>query len=177
MEVKPGYKQTEVGVIPEEWDAGGLSRFWSVTDCKHMTAEFIRNGFPVASIREVQSRFIDLTNAKQTTKHFYNLLIEGGRKPQPGDLILAATQRLARLLRSRSGIRLLRWAKTFVCCERNHRIFPQSSFKQFFGRLLLGTSFPTSWLVRHSSGLTSNRFEIFPCRCRGRPNNVQLAGC
>ena len=21
MEVKPGYKQTEVGVIPEEWDA------------------------------------------------------------------------------------------------------------------------------------------------------------
>ncbi len=89
MELKPGYKQTEVGVIPEEWDSGSLSRFWSVIDCKHVTAEFVQVGYPIASIREVQSRFVDLTSAKQTTHHFYNLLIEGGRKPQPGDLILS----------------------------------------------------------------------------------------
>jgi len=89
MEVKPGYKQTDVGVIPEEWDAGGLGRFWSVTDCKHVTAKFIPEGFPVASIKEVQSRFVDLTNARQTNQQFYNLLIEGGRRPQPGDLIIS----------------------------------------------------------------------------------------
>ena len=87
--MKPGYKQTEVGVIPEDWEADGLGRFWSVTDCKHVTAKFISQGFPLASIREVQSHFIDLTNAKQTTAKFYNLLIEGGRKPCPGDLILS----------------------------------------------------------------------------------------
>ena len=84
-----GYKQTEVGVIPEDWDAGCLGRFWSVTDCKHVTAQFVANGFPLASIREVQSRFIDLANAKQTTQEFYLLLIEGGRKPRIGDLILS----------------------------------------------------------------------------------------
>jgi len=89
MELKPGYKLTEVGVIPEDWDAGNLGRFWSVTDCKHLTAEFVLSGIPIASIREVQSRFVDLTNAKQTTLRFYNLLVEGGRKPQPGDLILS----------------------------------------------------------------------------------------
>ena len=89
MEVRPGYKQTEVGVIPEEWEAGDLGCFWSVTDCKHVTAKFVPQGFPIASIREVQSRFVDLTNAKQTTSHFYNLLIEGGRKPRSGDLILS----------------------------------------------------------------------------------------
>jgi type I restriction enzyme S subunit len=89
MEVKPGYKQTEVGVIPENWDAGGLGRFWSVTDCKHVTAEFVPHGFPLASIKEVQSRFVELTNAKQTTNYFYSLLIDGGRKPCPGDLILS----------------------------------------------------------------------------------------
>ncbi len=87
--MKPGYKQTEVGIIPEEWDADNLGRFWGVTDCKHVTAQFVPQGFPLASIREVQSRFVDLTNAKQTTAHFYNLLIEGGRKPRPGDLILS----------------------------------------------------------------------------------------
>lgn len=89
MAVKPGYKESEVGVIPEEWDAGGLGRFWSVTDCKHVTAQFVHQGFPLASIREVQSRFVDLTNAKQTTASFYKLLIEGGRKPRPGDMLLS----------------------------------------------------------------------------------------
>ena len=89
MEVRPGFKKTEVGAIPDIWEAGGLGRFWSVTDCKHVTAQFVAQGFPLASIREVQSRFVDLTSAKQTTAQFYNVLIEGGRKPRPGDLILS----------------------------------------------------------------------------------------
>jgi type I restriction enzyme S subunit len=89
VEVKPRYKLTKIGVIPEEWEADGLGCFWSVTDCKHATAEFVPRGFPIASIREVQSRFVDLTSAKQTTPRFYNLLIEGGRKPRPGDMILS----------------------------------------------------------------------------------------
>ena len=87
--VPGGYKQTEVGVIPEDWEADNLGRFWGLTDCKHVTAPFVPQGFPLASIREVQSRFVDLTNAKQTTKTFYKLLIEGGRKPQAEDLILS----------------------------------------------------------------------------------------
>jgi type I restriction enzyme S subunit len=89
MEVKAGYKQTDVGVIPAEWDAGSLNKFWAVIDCKHLTAEFVENGIPVASIGEVQNRFVDLTNANQTTEQFYYQLIEGGRKPQPGNLILS----------------------------------------------------------------------------------------
>ena len=44
MEVRPGYKQTEVGVIPENWDVDCLGRFWNVTDCKHVTAKFISSG-------------------------------------------------------------------------------------------------------------------------------------
>jgi len=87
--VPPGYKQTEVGVIPEEWEVGPLGQFWNLTDCKHVTAKFINNGFPLASIKEVQSRFVDLSGAKQTTEQYYSLLIEGGRKPHVGDLILS----------------------------------------------------------------------------------------
>jgi len=83
------YKQTEVGVIPDDWLCDGLDKFWTVTDCKHVTAQFIRSGFPVASIKEVQSRYVDLSNANQTTDIYYKKLIEGGRKPQAGDLILS----------------------------------------------------------------------------------------
>jgi type I restriction enzyme S subunit len=89
MEVKPGFQQTEVGVIPEEWDVDSLGCFWNVTDCKHVTAQFVNAGYPIASIMEVQSRFVDLAGAKQTTEQFYKLLIEGGRKPRTGDLILS----------------------------------------------------------------------------------------
>jgi len=87
--VPHGYKQTEVGVIPQDWQIDSLKRFWVVTDCKHITAEFVSNGIPVASIREVQSYFVELKNAKQTTEFYYLELIEGGRKPQTGDLIFS----------------------------------------------------------------------------------------
>ena len=89
LSVPEGYKLTEVGVIPRDWGAGNLGEFWSVTDCKHVTAEFVSVGIPLASIKEVQSRFVDLKNAKQTTASYYSLLIEGGRKPQNGDLIMS----------------------------------------------------------------------------------------
>jgi type I restriction enzyme, S subunit len=84
-----GYQQSSIGLIPEDWEVGYLDQFWSVIDCKHITAKFVGNGFPVASIREVQSRFVNLTYAKQTTEHFFHHLTDGGRKPLAGDLILS----------------------------------------------------------------------------------------
>ena len=78
-----------LGKVPAHWEVTALKRFWAVTDCKHVTAEFVETGFPLASIREVQSRYVDLREAKQTSQHFYDLLIEGGRKPQSGDLVFS----------------------------------------------------------------------------------------
>lgn len=87
--VEQGFKQTELGLLPENWRVGPLHQYWTVTDCKHVTAEFVTVGIPVASIREVQTRFVDLSAANQTTSHFHRLLIEGGREPKAGDLILS----------------------------------------------------------------------------------------
>lgn len=78
-----------LGDVPEHWEIGPLKRFWSVTDCKHVTAEFVDDGIPLASIREVQNRWVALEDAKCTTEHFFELLIEGGRQPLPGDLIFS----------------------------------------------------------------------------------------
>jgi type I restriction enzyme S subunit len=78
-----------LGVTPSHWKVAALKRFWTVTDCKHLTAEYVDEGFPLASIREVQSRYVTLAEAKLTTTHFYEQLIEGGRKPMPGDLIFS----------------------------------------------------------------------------------------
>lgn len=78
-----------LGEVPAHWEISSLKRYWSVTDCKHITADFVEDGVPLASIREVQSKFLDLTSAKQTTSIFYTQLIEGDRKPLRGDLIFS----------------------------------------------------------------------------------------
>ncbi|MEG4109549.1 restriction endonuclease subunit S [Microcoleus sp. S13_C5] len=87
--IPKGYQQTALGLTPQDWNIGNFQQFWTVTDCKHLTAKFVDVGIPVASIREVQSRFVELENAKKTTENYYLALIEGGRKPQLGDLIFS----------------------------------------------------------------------------------------
>ncbi len=75
--------------IPAGWVALQLKHACIVRDCKHVTAKFVDDGFPVASIREVQSRYVDLTVAKRTTTSYYMQLIEGGRRPHTGDLLFS----------------------------------------------------------------------------------------
>lgn len=75
--------------VPSGWALTPLKHVCFVRDCKHVTAEFVADGFPLASIREVQSRYVDVSDAKKTTEAFYNLLNEGGRRPQAGDLIFS----------------------------------------------------------------------------------------
>jgi type I restriction enzyme S subunit len=76
-----------LGEVPEHWDISSLKHYWNVLDCKHVTAEFVDEGIPLASIREVKSWYVDLTNAKKTTEAYYDLLIDGNRKPNTGDII------------------------------------------------------------------------------------------
>jgi type I restriction enzyme S subunit len=78
-----------LGEVPMHWEVGSLKRYWDVMDCKHVTAEFVDGGIPLASIREVQSRRVELENAKCTTEYYYEMLIEGGRRPLPGDMIFS----------------------------------------------------------------------------------------
>ena len=76
-----------LGKVPAHWEVGPMKRLWSVTDCKHITAEFVEDGIPLASIREVQGWQVALDDAKCTTPVFYEQLIEGGREPLAGDII------------------------------------------------------------------------------------------
>ncbi len=76
-----------IGDIPGHWDLVEIRRRWIVIDCKHVTVPFVIGGIPLASVRETQSFQLDLSDAKCTTDEWYELLIEGGRRPRPGDLI------------------------------------------------------------------------------------------
>jgi len=150
MEVKSGYQRTEVGVIPDEWQAGSLALFWGVTDCKHVTARFINNGIPVASIGEVQSRLVDLRNAKQTTEGYYSLLIEGGRKPQPGDLIMSRNATVGELAQVKEwhppfamgqDVCLLRKKNSTYSTDYLQEIFKSSIISRQLDNSMVGSTF------------------------------------
>jgi type I restriction enzyme S subunit len=78
-----------IGNVPAHWEYGPLKRFCKVVDCKHVTADFVDDGYPLVSIREVQSRWVFLESAKKTTEWFFHLLSEGGRRLVPGDLVFS----------------------------------------------------------------------------------------
>jgi type I restriction enzyme S subunit len=75
--------------FPTHWDIGPLKHAAGVLDCKHLTEQFFDDGYPLASIREVQSRYIDLSSAKRTSGDYYRQLREGGRDPRSGDIIFS----------------------------------------------------------------------------------------
>ena len=75
-----------LGEVPAHWQTGPLKRFAEVIDCKHHTVQFLDEGFPIVSIRELRDDRIDLINAKYTSKDEWDFLREG-RVPQKGDLI------------------------------------------------------------------------------------------
>lgn len=78
-----------IGDVPAHWKVGSLKRYWGSIDCKHVTPEFVETGIPLASIKEVQGRWVELENAKCTTDFFYDILIGEGRLPEAGDLIFS----------------------------------------------------------------------------------------
>jgi type I restriction enzyme S subunit len=73
--------------IPQHWASGPLKHFWEVIDCKHVTVPFLDEGIPVASIMEVRSFDLDLSQAEKTSEEAFNMMIEGGRQPRLGDVI------------------------------------------------------------------------------------------
>jgi type I restriction enzyme S subunit len=93
-----------LGEVPEHWDACPLKHHWLVTDCKHITAEFTEDGHPLVSIREAQGRWVSLETAKRTTNDFYELLTEGGRKPQSGDLVFTRNATVGEVAEVPEGI-------------------------------------------------------------------------
>jgi hypothetical protein len=66
-----------------------LRRLVDVIDCAHVTAPFVDDDrrFPVASIRECQGRYVDLSDCRYTTKEFFDHLRAADRAPRTGDLL------------------------------------------------------------------------------------------
>lgn len=55
MELKKGYKQTDVGIIPEDWSVSNLGSLAVIKDGTHQTPNYVDFGIPFYSVEHVTS--------------------------------------------------------------------------------------------------------------------------
>lgn len=98
MELKAGYKQTDVGVIPEDWDAGRLEEYFSFISYGFTnpmpTAE---HGIYLVTAADISNGRIQFDTARHTTEMAYRTLLTQKSKPKKNDILLTKDGSLGRL--------------------------------------------------------------------------------
>jgi type I restriction enzyme S subunit len=88
VQLKPGYKQTEVGVIPEEWDVSSLNDCCSkITDGTHDTPKPVQSGIPYITAIHVKDNCIDFQSCLYVTKADHDIIFSRCN-PRQGDVLL-----------------------------------------------------------------------------------------
>jgi len=88
MEVKPGYKQTDVGVIPEDWDVRSLAEICSkITDGTHDTPTPVRSGLPFLTAIHIKENFIDYEACSFLTEEDHRIIF-ARCNPKRGDVLM-----------------------------------------------------------------------------------------
>lgn len=85
MEVKPGYKQTEVGVIPEDWRMVRLGDIAVIKDGTHQTPKYVPFGVPFYSVEQVTSGNFSDTKYISPEEHKF---LTRSCKIEKGDLLM-----------------------------------------------------------------------------------------
>ena len=88
MELRPGYKQTEVGAIPIAWDVKPLSALpCKVIDCHHSTPVWTSSGVVVIRNQNIRAGKLDLTEPSYTDEKHYRERVRRALPAHP-DLVI-----------------------------------------------------------------------------------------
>lgn len=77
-----------IGRVPAHWSVGALALWWDIIDCKHRTAEYTPDGYPIVSTTEVKPGLLDLSACTRFVPELdFRDLTSGGRLPRVGDIV------------------------------------------------------------------------------------------
>jgi type I restriction enzyme, S subunit len=85
-----GYKNTEVGVIPSDWEVAQLKGLTTlITDGAHLSPPTEKNGYPIATVENINKGYIDLDSCRVISSKDYQYLVRNNCKPIIGDVLLS----------------------------------------------------------------------------------------
>ncbi len=88
MELKAGYKQTDVGIIPEHWEVKALINCCDYADYRGKTPPKTSSGTFLITARNVRKGFIDYDESKEyVATDQYDIIMRCGQ-PRVGDVLI-----------------------------------------------------------------------------------------
>ena len=85
--IKPGYKQTKLGLIPEDWIINELGEISVVKDGTHDSPKYVKNGYPMITSKNLNSNGkLDFNNVSFLTQEDFDN-INKRSKVDIGDII------------------------------------------------------------------------------------------
>ena len=98
MNIKQGYKQTEIGIIPEDWEVGKLENFFSFISYGFTNPmPSVDNGIYMIAAADINHGKIQYDSARSTTETAYQQLLSPKSKPKKNDVLLTKDGSLGRL--------------------------------------------------------------------------------
>lgn len=88
IKIPDGYKQTEIGVIPEDWKILTMTNIAKVIDSLHRTPKFSNDGYPMVRVSDIKLGNLNLSNTLKVNEDIYAQFIKP-YKPQQGDIVLS----------------------------------------------------------------------------------------
>src|ERR1035437_6087643 len=97
VKMKAGYKQSEVGVIPEEWEIEQLSEISKkITDGEHVTPKRTTHGYYLLSARNVLDGRVDVSDVDYVGTDEY-IRIKQRCGPEAGDILISCSGTIGRV--------------------------------------------------------------------------------
>ncbi|KXS43711.1 MAG: Type I restriction modification DNA specificity domain-containing protein [Methanolobus sp. T82-4] len=88
MNCKTCFKETEIGLIPEEWNVKKLSDLAIITDSLHKTPNYVENGYPMVRVKDLKEGFLNINGALLVDSNVYNEFTRRC-KPKKGDILVS----------------------------------------------------------------------------------------
>lgn len=86
--IPEGYKQTEVGVIPEDWERSRISNIATVVDSLHQTPTFSSTGYAMVRVADIKTGNLNLSGALTVSKEIFEEFTRN-YLPKKGDIVLS----------------------------------------------------------------------------------------
>jgi type I restriction enzyme S subunit len=153
MELKNGYKQTEVGVIPEDWECNKLENYFSFISYGFTNPmPVVEHGVYMVTAADINDGVIKLDTARKTTEEAYNSLLTPKSKPKRNDILLTKDGSLGRLA-------IVIDEK--ICINQSVAIIrPNEKAEPLFLKLLLESPYYQKTMIENAGGSTIKHIYI-----------------
>lgn len=153
MELREGYKKTEVGVIPKDWECENLERYFSFISygfTNPMPTVF--NGIFMVTANDINHGRIKLESCRKTTENAYNTLLTEKSKPKKNDILLTKDGSLGRL--ALVGEEKICINQSVAVIRPNNKIYP------LYLKKLLEDSYYQKVMLENAGGSTIKHIYI-----------------